>query len=99
MYPGYPQYPAQPRKPLDIAKIVFVGAWVVLGLYAVRFFYALTQDRDDPFGYEDFADEVLTLSPGDEYLALAVFPAPGADVASLTLHAGAFGEFPDVPIR
>lgn len=50
-------------------------------------------------GYEDFADEVLTLSPGDEYLALAVFPAPGPDVGSMTLHAGAFGEFPDVPIR
>ncbi|MFL1428285.1 MULTISPECIES: OmpA family protein [unclassified Nocardiopsis] len=50
-------------------------------------------------GYEDFADEVLTLSPGDEYLALAVFPAPGPDVASMTLHAGAFGEIPDVPIR
>ncbi|MEU0493149.1 OmpA family protein [Nocardiopsis sp. NPDC006139] len=50
-------------------------------------------------GYEDFADEVLTLSPGDEYLALAVFPAPGPEVESMTLHAGAFGEFPDVPIR
>ncbi|CAL9352074.1 Peptidoglycan-associated lipoprotein [Nocardiopsis dassonvillei] len=50
-------------------------------------------------GYEDFADEVLTLAPGDEYLALAVFPAPGPDVESLTLHAGAFGEIPGVPIH
>ncbi|MDE3722157.1 OmpA family protein [Nocardiopsis sp. N85] len=49
-------------------------------------------------GYEDFADEVLTLAPGEEYLALAVFPAPGEDVTSMTLHAGAFGEIPDVPI-
>ncbi|MEU3017737.1 MULTISPECIES: OmpA family protein [unclassified Nocardiopsis] len=49
--------------------------------------------------YEDFADEVLTLSPGEEYLALAVFPAPSTDVTQMTLYAGAFGEIPDVPVR
>lgn len=49
--------------------------------------------------YEDFADEIFTLSPGEEYLALAVFPAPGPDVAEMTLYAGAFGEIPGVPIQ
>ncbi|SHI44212.1 Outer membrane protein OmpA [Nocardiopsis flavescens] len=50
-------------------------------------------------GREDFTDAVPVLSPGDEYPALAVFPAPGEDVSSMTLHAGVFGEIPDVPIR
>lgn len=63
VYPGYPQYPQQqqPRKPLDVAKIVFIGAWVVLGLYAVNFFYILTQDEDgvDP----DFADRFFGSMP------------------------------------
>ncbi|MET9711095.1 OmpA family protein [Nocardiopsis alba] len=49
--------------------------------------------------YEDFADQIHTLSPGEEYLALAVFPAPAADVSEMTLYAGAFGEIPGVPIR
>ncbi|WP_049579485.1 OmpA family protein [Nocardiopsis sp. SBT366] len=49
--------------------------------------------------YEDFADEILTLSPGEEYMALAVFPAPSPDVAEMTLYAGAFGEIPGVPIQ
>lgn len=49
--------------------------------------------------YEDFADEILTLSPGEEYLALAVFPAPSPDVEEMTLYAGAFGEVPGIPIQ
>ena len=49
--------------------------------------------------YEDFADQIHTLSPGEEYLALAVFPAPAADITEMTLYAGAFGEIPRVPIR
>ncbi|MBR8745106.1 OmpA family protein [Nocardiopsis sp. MG754419] len=49
--------------------------------------------------YEDFADEIHTLSPGEEYLALAVFPAPATDVSEMTLYAGAFGEIAGVPIR
>ncbi len=49
--------------------------------------------------YEDFADEILTLSPGEEYLALAVFPAPGPEVGEMTLYAGAFGEIPGVPVQ
>ncbi|GHC80328.1 hypothetical protein GCM10007079_19200 [Nocardiopsis terrae] len=49
--------------------------------------------------YEDFADQILTLSPGEEYLALSVFPAPGPEVEEMTLYAGAFGEIPAVPVR
>lgn len=49
--------------------------------------------------YEDFADQVHTLSPGEEYLALAVFPAPAMDVTQMTLYAGSFGEIPDIPIQ
>ncbi len=49
--------------------------------------------------YEDFADEILTLSPGEEYLALSVFPAPGPHVQTMNLYAGAFGEIAEVPIQ
>ncbi|WP_017597625.1 OmpA family protein [Nocardiopsis lucentensis] len=48
--------------------------------------------------YEDFADRINELATGEQYLALAVFPAPAPDVTEMTLHAGAFGEV-DVPIR
>lgn len=56
MYPGYPQYPQQMRKPIDYAKMVFIGAWVVLGLYGLNFFYLILQDEESPLGFEDFAD-------------------------------------------
>lgn len=49
--------------------------------------------------YEDFADEIFTLSPGEEYLALSVFPAPGLEVEEMTLYAGAFGEISGVPVQ
>ena len=60
-YPqGYQQYPQQPyqgyvapKQSLDLAKIVTIAAWVVLGLYSLSFLYTLTQD--DEFG-PDFAD-------------------------------------------
>ena len=33
-----------PRKPTDWAQVVFIGAWVVLSLHALTFFYFLTVD-------------------------------------------------------
>jgi uncharacterized membrane protein len=32
------------RTPLDLPKLVFIAAWVVLGLYGLWFIYTLTQD-------------------------------------------------------
>ena len=55
--------------------------------------------RDFEDEYEDFADEIHTLVPGEEYLALSVFPAPAPEVEELTLYAGAFGEIRGVPIQ
>ncbi|MGH9288179.1 MAG: hypothetical protein ACRD0V_07820 [Acidimicrobiales bacterium] len=52
-YPGYA--PPAPRKPLDLPKLVFIGAWVVLGLYGLWFIYTLTQDD---FG-ADFGDRLF----------------------------------------
>ena len=62
--PGYQQYPQQPyqgyvapaKKPFDLARIVSIAGWVVLGLYGVSYLYALTQD--DEFG-PDFADRLF----------------------------------------
>ncbi|MEV2276874.1 OmpA family protein [Nocardiopsis sp. NPDC049922] len=48
--------------------------------------------------YEDFADRINELATGEQYLALAVFPAPAPDVTEMTLYAGAFGQV-DVPVR
>jgi hypothetical protein len=46
--PGYGQhyagYAPAGRKPLDLAKLVFIAAWVVLGLFGLWFLYTLTQD-------------------------------------------------------
>jgi hypothetical protein len=52
-YPGYA--PPAPRKPLDLPKLVFIAAWVVLGLYGLWFIYTLTQDD---FG-ADFGDRLF----------------------------------------
>ena len=49
--------------------------------------------------YEDFADEINTLAPGEQYFAIAVFSAPALDVTEMTLYAGAFGEVAGVPIQ
>lgn len=62
----------------------------------IRYVNRIRTGQDE---YEDFADEIHTLTPGEEYLALAVFPAPPSEVGEMTLHAGAFGEIPDVPIH
>jgi hypothetical protein len=58
--PGAPQpsWLAAPRRPLDLAKLVFIGAWVVLGCYGLWFLYSLT---DDNFG--DFADRLFGALP------------------------------------
>lgn len=62
----------------------------------VRYVIRISTGQDE---YEDFADQIHTLSPGEEYLALAVFPAPHTDTEEMTLHAGSFGEIADVPIH
>lgn len=63
--PGYQQqypqqqyggYAAPAKTPLDVAKLVTIGAWVVLALHAIAYLYWLTQD--DEFG-ADFADRLL----------------------------------------
>ncbi|SIO89659.1 OmpA family protein [Nocardiopsis sp. JB363] len=62
----------------------------------LRYVIRISTGEDE---YEDFADEIHTLSPGEEYLALAVFPAPADDITEMTLYAGAFGEIPRIPIQ
>src|ERR671910_680407 len=64
-----PDDPPKRRKPLNLARLVFVGAWVVLGLYGLWFVYSLTQD--DEFG-PDFGDRLFS---GLLELATGVFYA------------------------
>jgi hypothetical protein len=66
--PGYEQqysggYAAAPaaRQPLDLAKIVMIAAFVVVGLFLLAFLYGLTQD--DQFG-GNFADRFFGGLPG-----------------------------------
>ncbi|MEV2279050.1 OmpA family protein [Nocardiopsis sp. NPDC049922] len=49
--------------------------------------------------HSSFAEEVHMLQPGNTYDLVAVFPAPAADVERLTLRAGPFGEFEEVPVE
>lgn len=63
---GYATAPAQPREPLDLAKLVSIAAWVVLGLFTVAYLYALTQDD---FG-SDFGDRFFSGMPS---LAQGIF--------------------------
>jgi hypothetical protein len=46
--PGYGQHYSghapPPRTPLDLPKLVFIAAWVVLGMFGLWFIYTLTQD-------------------------------------------------------
>lgn len=60
-YPGYPQAYAAPRKPIDFAKILFIAAWVVLGLFGLAYFYVLTQSERDTG--MDFADRFFGSMP------------------------------------
>jgi hypothetical protein len=68
-YSGYAPPPA-PRRPLDLPKLVFIAAWVVLGLYGLWFLYTLTQDD---FG-SDFGDRLfgnlVNLATGIFYTAV-----------------------------
>lgn len=57
---GYAQQKA-PRKPIDLATLVTIGGWVVMGLFALAFLYGLTQDDD--FG-GDFGDRFFGGLPG-----------------------------------
>jgi hypothetical protein len=36
--------PAAPRKPLDLARLAFIAAWVVLGLFALHYLYFISND-------------------------------------------------------
>ena len=56
-YQGY----VAPKKPFDLAKVVTIAGWVVVGLFALNFLYALTQD--DQFG-PDFGDRFFGGMPG-----------------------------------
>lgn len=40
----YSGYVPPSRTPLDLPKLVFIAAWIVLGLYGLWFIYTLTQD-------------------------------------------------------
>jgi hypothetical protein len=40
----YSGYTPPTRTPLDLPKLVFIAAWVVLGLFGLWFIYTLTQD-------------------------------------------------------
>ena len=53
---GYAGYTAPPKKPLDLAKLVTIAGWVVLGMYALSYLYTLTQDDDFS---PDFADRLF----------------------------------------
>jgi hypothetical protein len=50
--PGYQQPsggyapPKAPRKPIDLGTLVTIAAWVVLGLFVLKFLYTLTLDGD-----------------------------------------------------
>ncbi|WP_304452407.1 OmpA family protein [Nocardiopsis sp. YSL2] len=48
--------------------------------------------------YSSFAEEVHMLQPDNTYDLVAVFPAPPVDVEELTLRAGPFGEFEEIPV-
>jgi hypothetical protein len=51
----YSGYAPPTRKPHDLPKLVFIAAWVVLGMYGLWFIYRLTQDD---FG-ADFGDRLF----------------------------------------
>lgn len=65
---GYAVPPVE-KKPLDLAKILFIAAWVIVGLMAVRWFYGVVQDGF-PYAYEDGADRLFD---GFQDLAQGVF--------------------------
>jgi hypothetical protein len=63
-YQGYQQqysggYPQQAKAPFDIAKLLPIAAWVILGLYGVWYLWALI---DDTF-IDDFAVRMFSNLP------------------------------------
>jgi hypothetical protein len=71
-YPSYPQDLGQEAFPtsysssgnpsgsqLDLPTIVSIGAWVVLGLFALAYFYGLSQEANG----EDVGDRLFGLMP------------------------------------
>jgi hypothetical protein len=77
---GYPQgynpqaysggYPTQPRQPLDLAKVVSIGAWVVLAMFALKYFYTLTQDDFAPDFEDRFFGGMTEFATGIFYTGL-----------------------------
>jgi len=66
----YPGYAPAPRQPLDLPKLVFIAAWVVLGLYGLWFIYTLTQDDfGADFGVRLFGN-LANLATGIFYAAV-----------------------------
>lgn len=49
--------------------------------------------------YSSFAEEVHTIQPGNTHELVAVFPAPPVDIEELTMRAGPFGEFEEIPVE
>lgn len=49
--------------------------------------------------HSSFAEEVHMLQPGNTYELVAVFPAPAVETEELTLSAGPFGEFEEIPVE
>jgi hypothetical protein len=52
----YTGYTAPARKPFDLARLVTIAGWVVLGMYGLNYLYTLTQDDDFS---PDFADRLF----------------------------------------
>jgi hypothetical protein len=64
----YSGYAPPSRAPLDLPKLGFIAAWLVLGLYGLWFIYTLTQDDLGP----DFGDRLFGSLQG---LATGIFYA------------------------
>lgn len=63
--------PKAPRKPLDLAMLVTIGGWVIVGLYALAFLYGLTQDDEFSGDFGDrFFGGLPTLGQGVFYGAV-----------------------------
>lgn len=60
-------YPAPPRQPLDLAKLVGIGAWVVLGLFALHYLYFIANDDNGGEFVDRFFGGMDTLGVGIFY--------------------------------
>lgn len=59
---GYAVAPTE-RKPMELDKIVTIAAWVVLGLFALKFLYILSKDTFGEFS-DRFFGNLDTLGSG-----------------------------------